>query len=275
MANDFDLPSLLRNLNLDQLAQQLGNIAQAINNGVLNAAEKAPVNAEYIVGALDATLTAERVATDTTSITWDFATSGQAKAKRAALTGDVTASADFNATTIAANAVTNAKLRQSAALSVVGNSTNATANVADIAAGTDGNILRRSGTGIGFGTVAANAGSGLGSAALKDTGTSGNTIPLLDGANTWSALNTFGAGAAIANPATVASATATPAGGSTSARLLFGTTSGFGIYYGSGSPTVAAAKGSLYLRSDGSGTSDRAYINTDASTTWTALTTAA
>jgi len=74
---------------------------------------------------------------------------------------------------------------------------------------------------------------------------------------------------------TVCSATATPAGGSTSARLLFGTTSGFGIYYGSGAPTVSAAQGSIYLRSDGSSTSTRMYINTNGSTTWTNVTTAA
>lgn len=71
--------------------------------------------------------------------------------------------------------------------------------------------------------------------------------------------------------ATVRSDTATPAGGSSSARLLFGTTSGFGIYYGSGAPSVSAAKGSLYLRSDGAGTTSRLYVNTDGSTTWTAV----
>ena len=47
------------------------------------------------------------------------------------------------------------------------------------------------------------------------------------------------------------------------------------ICFGSGAPTLAAAKGSLYLRTDGSGVADRAYINTDGSTTWTNLTTAA
>ena len=73
----------------------------------------------------------------------------------------------------------------------------------------------------------------------------------------------------------VAANTATPAGGSTSARLVFGTTAGFGIYIGSGAPTVSAAQGSLYLRSNGSGTTDRAYINTNGSTTWTAITTVA
>lgn len=76
-------------------------------------------------------------------------------------------------------------------------------------------------------------------------------------------------------PVNIASQTATPAGGSTTARLVFGTTAGFGIYYGSGAPTVSAAQGSLYLRSDGSSTSTRLYVNTTGSTTWTNVTTAA
>jgi hypothetical protein len=73
----------------------------------------------------------------------------------------------------------------------------------------------------------------------------------------------------------VCSTVATPAAGSTAARLLFGTTAGFGIYYGSGAPTVSAAKGSLYMRSDGTTTNDRMYVNTNGSTTWTAVTTVA
>jgi hypothetical protein len=48
-----------------------------------------------------------------------------------------------------------------------------------------------------------------------------------------------------------------------------------GIYSGTGAPTISAAQGSLYLRTDGSSTSTRAYINTNGSTTWTAITTAA
>lgn len=83
--------------------------------------------------------------------------------ERTALTGDVTASANSNATTIAANAVTSAKiadgtvanadLANMAALTVKGNATNAAATPTDIAAGTDGYVLRRSGTVLGFGTV--------------------------------------------------------------------------------------------------------------------------
>ncbi len=72
-----------------------------------------------------------------------------------ALTGDVTGSGTGSfAASIGANKVTDAMLRQSAGLSVVGRGVNSTGNVADIAAGADGLVLRRSGTSLGFGTVA-------------------------------------------------------------------------------------------------------------------------
>lgn len=119
------------------------------------ASEASPNAAEYIVATANSDLTSERVVTDTTSITWDNATAGQAKAKRAALTGDVTASADDNATTIANNAVTDAKLRDSGALSVIGRSANTTGDPADISAvAASGAVLRESGSGLGFGTIA-------------------------------------------------------------------------------------------------------------------------
>ena len=60
-----------------------------------------------------------------------------------------------------------------------------------------------------------------------------------------------------------------PAGGSTGVGLGMSTTASFGIYFGSGAPTLSAAQGSLYLRSDGSSTSTRFYINTNGSTGWT------
>lgn len=50
---------------------------------------------------------------------------------------------------------------------------------------------------------------------------------------------------------------------------------GIGFFVGSGAPTFAASKGSLYIRTDGSSTSTRMYINTNGSTTWTNFTTAA
>lgn len=51
------------------------------------------------------------------------------------------------------DAITDGKLRDSLALSVMGNPTNAVTNPTDIVAGTDGHILRRSGTTVGFGTI--------------------------------------------------------------------------------------------------------------------------
>jgi hypothetical protein len=68
--------------------------------------------------------------------------------------------------------------------------------------------------------------------------------------------------------------TAVPAGGTTGAGMRLSSVDNFGVFFGSGAPTLSAAKGSLYLRSDGTTTNDRAYINTDGGTTWTALTTA-
>lgn len=47
------------------------------------------------------------------------------------------------------------------------------------------------------------------------------------------------------------------------------------VYVGSGAPTISAPQGSLYLRSDGSSVSTRLYVNTNGSTTWTVVTTAA
>lgn len=54
-----------------------------------------------------------------------------------------------------------------------------------------------------------------------------------------------------------------------------GTVAGPELLSGSGAPTLTAPKGSLYLRTDGSSTSTRAYINTDGAATWTAVTTVA
>lgn len=50
---------------------------------------------------------------------------------------------------------------------------------------------------------------------------------------------------------------------------------GIGFQAGSGVPSHTAQKGTLYVRTDGSSSSTRLYINTDAGTTWTNITTAA
>lgn len=68
---------------------------------------------------------------------------------------------------------------------------------------------------------------------------------------------------------------AIPAGGTAGFGFLATSTANFGVFFGSGTPTLSAAKGSLYMRSDGSGINDRMYVNTDGSTTWTAVVTVA
>ena len=50
------------------------------SGGTLAASAGAPVGAEYITSTADATLTSERVLTDTATVTWDRTTAGQIKA---------------------------------------------------------------------------------------------------------------------------------------------------------------------------------------------------
>lgn len=63
------------------------------------------------------------------------------------------------------------------------------------------------------------------------------------------------------------------AGGNINNALLLSNTQ-IGVYVGSGVPTISASAGSIYLRTDGSSTTTRAYINTNNSTGWTSITTA-
>ena len=97
------------------------------------------------------------------------------------------------------------------------------------------------------------------------------TITVAEGTGTETVTSTFGANSTITGNMTVDSGTAPAAGGMSA--ILISSTANFGIYVGSGAPTVAAAKGSLYLRTDGNSTSTRLY-SSDGGTTWIAVTTA-
>lgn len=46
------------------------------------------------------------------------------------------------------------------------------------------------------------------------------------------------------------------------------------VLFGAGAPSISAPQGSLYLNTTGNSTSTRAYINTNGTTGWTAITTA-
>lgn len=103
--------------------EYFGKLTGHLNGAVR--ADNAPVDAAYIVGATSSALTAERVATNSASNTWNLSVAGQALVERAALTGDVTASANSNATTIADDAVSNAKLANMAQGLIKGRATGA------------------------------------------------------------------------------------------------------------------------------------------------------
>ena len=73
---------------------------------------------------------------------------------------------------------------------------------------------------------------------------------------------------------TAHSGTAVPAGGTAGAGFKLSSTANLGVFFGSGAPSLSAAQGSLYMRTDGSSTSTRLYVNTNGTTGWTNVTTA-
>ena len=105
----------------------------------------------------------------------------------------------------------------------------------------------------------------------RDTGVSRVSAGVL-GIGTGTAASVAGTVHALTYAA--APGTAITAGGLVTSGFRSTSTANFGVFFGSGAPTISTAKGSLYLRSDGTGAADRAYINTDGGTTWTAIATA-
>lgn len=85
-------------------------LAEAISNAAL-------ASAAFVLHTADAALPSARVLSSSTSNTVDTATAGLIRVNRAALTGDVTASSNANATTIANDAVTYAKMQNVSAAS--------------------------------------------------------------------------------------------------------------------------------------------------------------
>lgn len=91
-------------------------------------ATAAPTGAQYIVGATDATLTAERLVTDTATASWDLSVPGQAKVN------------------VIDDSISNAKLRNSSGFSVIGKGTTGSGDPGDIIAA-DETVLGRTAAG--------------------------------------------------------------------------------------------------------------------------------
>lgn len=95
---------------------------------------------------------------------------------------------------VSTNGITDGLFRQSVGLSVVGRSANSTGNVADIVAASDGDVLRRSGTTLGFGDVdltlgvtgtlpVGNGGTGATNLVNNRVLTGNGTSPIVDESN--------------------------------------------------------------------------------------------
>lgn len=103
------------------------------------------------------------------------------------LTGPITAGpgSGSQATSITNNSIEKSKLEQSPGLSIIGNIGNTTDDVGNITAANDGNILRRFGTSIGFGTINLASTNAVGSSILPVlNGGTGTAFPgLVQGTN--------------------------------------------------------------------------------------------
>lgn len=155
---------------------------------------------------------------------------------------------------IATNGIGNTQLRQGTALSVIGNSTNGTANVADIAAGADHNILRRSGTAIGFGSIDLSQSGAVGSSILAGanggTGVAntGKTLTLGGNLTTSGSFNsTFTMTGTTGVTFPTSGTLATTAGASIPAVVLGD------VLYGSAANTLSALVGNI--------TTDKQYLS--------------
>lgn len=136
----------------------------------------APTDADYLVKTANGSLSAERVVGDSTTVTANWGTAGAVSFERAALSGDVTASANSNTTAIASNAVTFAKFQTISTDRLLGRSTSGTGNVEEITCTAAGRALLDDAdnaaqrTTLGLGTLATQSGTFSGTSSGTNTG---------------------------------------------------------------------------------------------------------
>jgi hypothetical protein len=124
----------------------LSNVGQTwtIDNDVVSNAKAANVPSPSLKGRTTATIgdPEDLTLVNSATNTWNTSTGGSISLERTALTGDVTAPANSNATTIANNAVSNVKAADMAANSIKANATAATADPQDVTIGADSVLAR-------------------------------------------------------------------------------------------------------------------------------------
>lgn len=117
--------------NFERIDKELERLYRALNTvasdlyTVSVTGSGAPADADYLVGAANASLSAARLVTLSSTISWDLSVALIAKAN------------------VVDGSITNAKLRSSAALSVIGRASNSAGAPADIEAATASTVLKR------------------------------------------------------------------------------------------------------------------------------------
>lgn len=164
---------------------------------------------------------------------------------RAALSGGTGIS--YNSGTgviaVATNGVGDSQLRQSAAFSVIGRASNTTGDVGDITAASDGQVLRRSGSVLGFGAVDLSSAGGVAGILPASKGGTGVTANTGTGNNVLSSQPVFGTTLGVGGVA----ASATGAGVSFPATQSPSTDANTLDDYeeGTWTPTVTAGAGAI------------------------------
>lgn len=164
------------------------------------------------------------------------------------ITGGTWTSGALTASTIGTSTMVNSTINQSTL-------NNVTINTATITAATLNTPTINGGMTYG-GTAVAAAPTGTGSLVLSNAPTFTGLIS--------------GVSLSLTSGAVIFSSTAIPAGGTTGTGYRFSSTGNYGLFPGSGAPTLSAAQGSLYARSDATTTAS-VYYNTNGTTGWNTL----